>query len=74
MEDKSPQGKNKSPQEKMKPPQEGRHPFPASFHNIPLEILLLREEQYEPFQFSTCYQTYFIEKKSTALSVYKIIQ
>ena len=49
MEDKSAQGKNKSPQEKMKLPQEGRHPFPASFHNIPLEILLLREEQYGPF-------------------------
>ena len=49
MEDKSPQGKNKSPQEAMKPPQEGRHPFPASFHNIPLEILLLREEQYGPY-------------------------
>ena len=40
----SPQGKNKSSQEKMKPPQEGRHLFPASFHNIKLEILLLREE------------------------------
>ena len=39
----------KSHQEKMKLPQEGRHPFPASFHNIPLEILLLREEQYGPF-------------------------
>ena len=49
IEDKSPQGKNKSPQEKMKPPQEGRHPFPASFNNIPLEILLPREEQYGPY-------------------------
>ena len=46
---KLPQGKNKSPQEKMKLLQEGRHPFPASFHSIPLEILLLREEQYGPF-------------------------
>ena len=46
---KSPEGKNISPQEKMKLPREGRHPFPASFHNIPLEILLLREEQYGPY-------------------------
>ena len=46
MEDKSPQGKNESAQKKIKPPQEGRHPFPASFHNIPLEILLLREDVY----------------------------
>ena len=66
MEEKAPQGKNKSSQEKMKPPQEGRHPFPASFHNIPLEILLLREEQYGPFWFSTCDQTSFTEKKSIA--------
>ena len=43
-----PQEKKKSPQEKMKLPQDGRHPLPASFHNITLEILLLREEQYGP--------------------------
>ena len=64
MEVKSPQGKNKSHQEKMKPPQEGRHPFPASFHNIPLAILLLREEQCGPFKFCTCDQTSFTEKRS----------
>ena len=32
------QGKNKS-QEKMKLPLDGRHSFPASFQDIPLEIL-----------------------------------
>ena len=44
-----PQGKNKSSPEKLKPFQEGRHPFPASFHNIQLEILFTWKEQYGPF-------------------------
>ena len=34
------QGKKKS-EEKMKLSQKGRHPFPASFHNILLEILAI---------------------------------
>ena len=47
--------KDKSPQEAMKPPQEGRYPFPASFNM-------------DHFNFRTCDQTSFTEKKSIAQS------